>query len=479
MPTYDTWKEKTLNVASLSLDSQNPRIPSTDTQVSQRDIAADLIRHDDVYELAKNITNLGFFPTERLIAVEENGQTVIVEGNRRLAALKLLLSPAFAPEEFQRKFQLLQSGASIDDFKKVKVLIAPSREAAAPLIIDRHTHTGVSRWERAQQAKYLRTLMKPGVSIDDVASKYGIPRSDLIDALKTDTMYKIACSLDLEQHSKSIVTNPRKFSATTLDRLVQSRTAQEFLGIKFDRDGRLTGAIDPAEFKKTYTRVISDIANERVDSRKLNSNAEITSYFKGLGKDLPDKSRKGAFTADSLLADSPSEEPAEIVPRKRAKMQKSAQVLIPAHVRCSLTNKRILTVHRELRKLRVAEYINGCAVLFRVFLELVVSHYLDETEKIKPLLEKAKSGGRKADWYPTLRMMLQIVVDDQDLVVSPLARKAARKLLNDENNLLSTERMDQFVHNRFVVPTEGELRAIWESLEPFVVELLKESKSKP
>jgi hypothetical protein len=269
MSTYENWKEKPTAVTSLLLDAQNPRIPSLSTTMLQRDIIGELVKHDDVYELARNISKLGYFPTERLIVVEENAEEVVVEGNRRLAALKLLINPSLAPDEYQKRFTLLQSGISISDFKDVKVVIAPSRDAAAPLIIDRHTHTGVDRWQPAQQAKYLRTLLRPGVTIDDVSKRYGIARADLVDALKTDTMYKVACRLELDDDVKKVVTNPRAFSASTLDRLIRSKQSQDFMGISFDKDGKLAGTVHPDEFKKTLKRVVSDIARNKIDSREL------------------------------------------------------------------------------------------------------------------------------------------------------------------------------------------------------------------
>jgi hypothetical protein len=103
MNDYRDWPERTMNVTSLYLDSRNPRIPHATGDIKQRELAAQLLEHDRVYELAKDITEQGYFPTEVLIGVEEGGRKVIVEGNRRLAALKLLLSPEFAPSKYQKK----------------------------------------------------------------------------------------------------------------------------------------------------------------------------------------------------------------------------------------------------------------------------------------------------------------------------------------------------------------------------------------
>jgi hypothetical protein len=71
----------------LLLDPKNPRLPLTGAATPQRQLVAQLVEFDKVYELARGIVEHGFYPTEVLIGVEEAGKKVIIEGNRRLAAL--------------------------------------------------------------------------------------------------------------------------------------------------------------------------------------------------------------------------------------------------------------------------------------------------------------------------------------------------------------------------------------------------------
>ena len=48
MNDYSQWKEKSLAVTSLLLDSRNPRIPDLGHVPTQREIVADLVEHEDV-----------------------------------------------------------------------------------------------------------------------------------------------------------------------------------------------------------------------------------------------------------------------------------------------------------------------------------------------------------------------------------------------------------------------------------------------
>src|SRR6266576_1806890 len=83
-------------VAELLLDSKNPRLgrQNTTKDLSQ-DQVLELMKDWALEELAVSFLESGFWPQEALIAVRENVGTeqhlVVVEGNRRLAALKLLV----------------------------------------------------------------------------------------------------------------------------------------------------------------------------------------------------------------------------------------------------------------------------------------------------------------------------------------------------------------------------------------------------
>ena len=474
MNDYGKWKERECSVTSLLLDPLNPRIPELATAPTQRDVVAELVTHDNVYELAKDIADQGFFPTERLVGIEDAAGDTILEGNRRLAALKLLIAPELAPEHEVKKFRTLSEKVPKATISKVKVVIAPSREAAAPLIVNRHTRLGILRWQPAQQAKYMRTLVRADVSIDDVAKQFGVSKGELIKNLKTDSMYQVACALDLPEQVASIVRNPRQFNSSVLERLVQSSDAMSFLGVEFREKGSISGKIDPAEFKKAFGRMVTDIATGQEDTRSLNKNSDIETYLKKFGSDAPNKKIKGSFTGESLLgkASVPSAEGKPGKPPKPGTRKQAA--LIPSSVKCHLESPRINDVFRELRQLSVRQFPNATGALLRILLEMVISNYLEKTKKIQPLLDKAKKEGKGSDWSPTARQMMSAVMKDPEISLHPLVRKGLNKMVSDDGHPLSLDKMDQFVHNSYVAPSEAELRKFWHLLQTLIIPMLTE-----
>ena len=475
MSSFKGWKDKRLQVTSLMLDAENPRIPEMGKNPSQRDIAAELIRHDGAYDLARDIAEQGYFPSETLIATKENGQMVVLEGNRRLAALKCLLSPSFAPEEYEKRFRLLQAKRDTAALRKVRVSVAPSREVAVPIILARHTQQGIQRWEPQQQAKFVASLVSLDMTVDEVAKQYGIAPGDVLRAIKVHTMYQVACVLDLPDDIIELVRNPRAFSVSTLERLIDTASFRDFVGIEFDDSGALQGKTSAEEFKKGYSRIVSDIATGKVSSRELNTTKQIEKYLSGFNADAPDVDKKGSFTALSLL-------PKGVVPKAKPRPQKSPRKskqspsIIPRGFTCSLSSPRINDIFRELKSTRVDTHENSVGVMLRIFVELTVSHHLEKTRKIQPLLEKAKKKGKPPDWTPTLRQMLNLLLDDSDVQkeISRSALKALKRAVQNDNHPMSLDSLDQFVHNRLVAPTVRDLRSFWAQFEELLKFLMAE-----
>ena len=100
-------------------------------------------------------------------------------------------------------------------------------------------------------------------------------------------------------------------------------------------------------------------------------------------------------------------------------------------------------------------------------------------EEIQPLIDAAKRKGKGPDWYPTLRQMLKAVLADKDITLHPLARKGLNKMVSNDDHPLSLDQMDQFVHNRYVAPTERDLRKLWHLLEDLMKQMLDEPAVSP
>ena len=84
-------------IDQLNLDTRNPRLgrhfvegnPSHEGNPSQEDTLKE-IQDWTLDELAVSFLESGFWTQEPPVIVEEDGKLIVVEGNRRIATLKLL-----------------------------------------------------------------------------------------------------------------------------------------------------------------------------------------------------------------------------------------------------------------------------------------------------------------------------------------------------------------------------------------------------
>ena len=140
MSTKKQWKNDVIDVEKLELDLQNPRLPKhVRDQNDITQIRNYLLVKEDVLRIARNIANNGYHRSAVAIVCKENGRTIVLDGNRRLAACQLLLNPALATNARDKKeLEELNKITNKQELKKVKIAIAPSRKEAEKEIWDIH-----------------------------------------------------------------------------------------------------------------------------------------------------------------------------------------------------------------------------------------------------------------------------------------------------------------------------------------------------
>lgn len=218
----------------------------------------------------------------------------------------------------------------------------------------KHTREGVRSWEPLQQANYVKTLLDTGIKLDQLPSLTGISKGEILKNLRTNSLYEMATRLPLDKKSRETVLDPRRFPASTLERVSGSPDMRDLLGISFDQQGGVLGHVSPKEFEKAYTRIIRDIVANTINTRVLNNAKDAKRYLKTLTPIAPDKSKSGSFTSDSFLVNGATVTTNAGVPAapvKRAKTQRST-ALIPRSFKSQLDMPRINQVLYELQHLR-------------------------------------------------------------------------------------------------------------------------------
>ncbi len=208
-------KRPQLNIAveNLHLDPLNPRLPEDIQGKSEDEINYALYRFFGIDELAYSMAENGYFDEEPLVAIPNNlpkefnaldsnelignedyeifiqnpkTQFTVVEGNRRLSTIKLLLS-----DELKVKFKIRSlpevSEEVIMDLSILPVIIYPNRTEVLPYLGVRHI-SGIKKWEPYAKARYVAKMVEQGFTIDDIQKQVG-DRSN--SAKKTYLCYQL------------------------------------------------------------------------------------------------------------------------------------------------------------------------------------------------------------------------------------------------------------------------------------------------
>jgi hypothetical protein len=163
---------KKLPTDDLHLDARNPRLVGESVDGDSNKLLEILWRNEALDELALSIAQNGFFEEEPLLVVRENGRWVVVEGNRRLATVKLLRS-----DDLRRKLRATDiptlTPAKKEALAELPVSIYPDRKSLWAYVGFRHVN-GPLTWDSWPKAQYIASVRNTfGVDLDQIAQSIG------------------------------------------------------------------------------------------------------------------------------------------------------------------------------------------------------------------------------------------------------------------------------------------------------------------
>jgi hypothetical protein len=141
-----------VRLGDLLLDPENPRLPEDLLGASQDEILKYLYDFDSLDEIAESVSLNGYFPNEHVIVLppSSDGRRIVVEGNRRVASLKIL-----AQDEVAVSLGLAFADLAVlqDDFLVPAYEVVDRDELAAYLGF-RHIN-GIKTWSASAKARFV------------------------------------------------------------------------------------------------------------------------------------------------------------------------------------------------------------------------------------------------------------------------------------------------------------------------------------
>ena len=147
---------KTLDIGALEFDKENPRLPTDLRGSSEADILAYLATKTRIENLMSSIGENDFFPGEAIVVTPQGpDKYTVIEGNRRLAALRLLQDPdQVGRSTIKRAAEEAKSKPT-----QIPAYIVQSRDDTLQYLGFRHI-SGVQRWDPLAKARYLESLFE-------------------------------------------------------------------------------------------------------------------------------------------------------------------------------------------------------------------------------------------------------------------------------------------------------------------------------
>jgi ParB-like chromosome segregation protein Spo0J len=475
--TAGSWQTKRLSVTSLHLDAKNPRLGRETTSRAPREIIQYLFENDKAIEVADSIAKRGYFPNEPLLAVEEDGRYVVVEGNRRLAALKALREPGLLEGPLQRKVErLARQITDQEQIATVPVTIAPNRRATDRQIAGRHIGTPVLAWQAENRASFILDKLAEGYDNDELRDDLGFSVADIQQARQTRAIADMARSIDLPEEVKAKLDNPRAKLFTTLERVFESTVGREYLRVEPDGQHGLRGTTTKTEFIRGFAKLVTDVALGKASSRTLNTNENIRAYFESWGAQERPSVKRGSFVPSDIIGGSVASEPHKPRPATPGKKSKQeSMTVLPSTFKIRFGNDRLIDIRRELTRLKRKDYPNAGAVLLRVFFELAVIYYLDRIGELPAIIGRIeKKDGRKLPFgVPTLRQLVpEIIRIAQNRLPRSDSNKVEKAIRYDAAAPFTVSDLHAFVHSSDL-PSERDILQFWLRTEPLLRMMLE------
>ncbi len=445
-------EQSDLKVTNLMLDTENPRL--AEGQRSQPETILAMLRAEGpkTLALAKSISEEGLSPMERLLvmpAPADPMRFIVLEGNRRLTALRMLGEPAVAEAELSpAQLRNLRKWSAAyrerGEIETVSCVVFDSRSEANVWIDRRHRGdqggVGVVRWGATESARFdARRTGKRALELQvlDYVSEHG--------NLDADTRDKL--------HNVSI---------TNLKRLVRDKEVRSALGLQLGDDGRVWTHFPEGEVLKGLARIVRDLAHEKIKVADIYTATDRSAYLRQFKRTELPSPAKALSTPHPLIGDTTDSESDEgdTGRRKGAKTPRARPTLIPITCSCDVSVAKLRNIYGELRRLKLEQFPNAISVLLRVFLELSVDHAITSSR----LMNERQAEGSK------LRDKLTKVADHfaTERRLTRRQATAAKKVANDQHIIGgNVTTFHQYVHNQELAASPTDLRTAWDNLQPF------------
>ncbi|TJV39135.1 MAG: hypothetical protein E5Y02_26865 [Mesorhizobium sp.] len=451
-----------VNVSQLLLDLENPRIVSADTQP---DAFRSMIEFDPRHfkTMMVSIKDHGLDPGDAFYVVASEidpDEFIVVDGNRRLAALMALRQPALLQgipisTNLRQKLAAVSNGFDPASIEEVDAVLFDDRSSADEWILRRH-----GRGMEGEARIYWGPLEIQRFQRDRTVL-------DVIEFVKKNSTFGDEEWARIEEKLTD--------KASVLRRFLEAKPVRELLGMTVSKSGDETipeFSAKPATAIEVLSAIVSDVADGTVTTRTHNKKENFEEYV----ADLPDHLKKSKPGSQKVKFRDATVSGTGTRPRQKAKAAAT-----PPPIKRSAARPPRLTLaprsHRfavpqsekaerllfEATKISLKVTPLACAYVLRAFIENTIDGYM--TDKGLSTWNTAKN--QRYD----LKSRSEIVMND--LVLKKVAKKddlrGITRILTNSTDPASIQALNDYIHGKYHVPSADTLRTAWDVAEPLFI----------
>jgi hypothetical protein len=159
MDNKNKYEFKNIAIAQLKLYEHNPRIPKSirESKPTEQQLIEYMLLDASLIELMLAIGQNGYFPGEQLLVVLDSTDSKyrVIEGNRRLSAVKLLNNPELATVQKSKVSQVIKE--TTERPAEIPCLVFDNEKEIYKYLGFKHI-TGIKEWRLLEKARYLYGL---------------------------------------------------------------------------------------------------------------------------------------------------------------------------------------------------------------------------------------------------------------------------------------------------------------------------------
>lgn len=303
----EPFKTQMISPDELILDAKNPRLyngRSFNDNAESTELVKALSDSADLEELIKSISENGYMSIEPLIVMKKGDKYVVLEGNRRLAAVKLLTEPGLAQKCRVVVPKSLEPRV-VNSLKEVAVYLVNEESEARSFIGFKHVN-GPHKWDsfaKAQFAyKWFVSERSSGLTIDDITKKLGDSNNtvrSIVSAMFVLEQAKNQNVYDIHADRMS-----PKFSFSHLYTALNRSEYKDFLGLERDWNVTLKSNPVPAKNLDKLKDVLIGLYGYKKDKRASlisSQNPDLKYFGEVLANEASYEAFKGGIESLSEL----------------------------------------------------------------------------------------------------------------------------------------------------------------------------------